>query len=583
MHDQYESVVSSPLVHLLRRVGVLALLVLAGSVAMLVLINIVYAGRIFPGVRADGIQVGGLSREEAKVRLAAEIERFQGELLTLQSGDQILRIPVGKLGVEHDAATAANLAFSYGRQGTLGERLHAQLRALTGRDTIIGSFKLDQTQLATYLGPFIDDLSEPVNDATLVSEESSISVQPAAVGRRVNIGALSQLIDARVGTLDSADITVPVYEVKPAIETEPLQKEAERMRTALEGPITLAYADEQREVGTDTLKSWLVVQRTSAVRNLAPSFVVPAQVKVSIDEGAVKKYVANLASSIDQPGRNAVLTVADGKITVTDASRNGRKLDQVKARGQLVSVMNGSVDERRIDLALAEVKPEVREDNLEQLGIKERISQGVTYFPGSSASRIINVRTGASRYDGLLIKPGQVFSFNEFLGDVTAEAGFVQEKVIIGNKIEKQYGGGLCQVSSTAYRAALLAGLPILERHNHSYAVSYYTAPYNAPGLDATIYAPSVDMRFKNDTGSYILIQTRLEGTSLKFDFYGTKTKEGVIRGPEFVDGSNDAAKASQTVFYRDIKDLSGKVIKTDPVHTRYKPSGEFSTKPQYN
>ena len=183
----------------------------------------------------------------------------------------------------------------------------------------------------------------------------------------------------------------------------------------------------------------------------------------------------------------------------------------------------------------------------------------------------------------MLLKPGETFSFGKLLGDVGPETGYVPELVILGDHEEMQYGGGLCQVSSTAFRAALAAGLPITERVNHAFAISYYTWPYNVPGLDATIYYPIVDFKFVNDTGHYILMQTIMSGYDLKFDFFGTKTKSGVIRGPEFVSGSNDAKQASHTVFYRDVLDLTGAVIKTDKFDTYYKPSTDFPVTKQFN
>jgi vancomycin resistance protein YoaR len=183
---------------------------------------------------------------------------------------------------------------------------------------------------------------------------------------------------------------------------------------------------------------------------------------------------------------------------------------------------------------------------------------------------------GAAKFNGVLIKPGQNFSFNDYLGEVGAEQGYAPGLVILGDREEMQYGGGLCQVSSTAYRAALMAGLPITSRVNHSFAIDYYTAPYGVPGVDATIYLPKPDLSFKNDTGHHILVQTKMVGTTLHFYFYGTKTKSGVIRGPFFVTGSSDATQPSQTVFYRDVLDLNGAVTKTDTVNTYYKSSLDF-------
>jgi vancomycin resistance protein YoaR len=183
----------------------------------------------------------------------------------------------------------------------------------------------------------------------------------------------------------------------------------------------------------------------------------------------------------------------------------------------------------------------------------------------------------------VVLKPGETFSFGKLLGDVGPETGYVPELVILADHEEKQYGGGLCQVSSTAFRAALAAGLPITERHNHSFAISYYTWPYSAPGVDATIYYPQVDFKFVNDTGHYLLMQTTMKGTDLKFDFFGTKTKSGAIRGPEFISGDSDTTKPSHTVFYRDVLDLDGKVIKTDTFNTYYKSSKDFPVQKEFN
>ncbi|MEO7617987.1 MAG: VanW family protein, partial [Candidatus Saccharibacteria bacterium] len=183
----------------------------------------------------------------------------------------------------------------------------------------------------------------------------------------------------------------------------------------------------------------------------------------------------------------------------------------------------------------------------------------------------------------VLLAPGEQFSFGKILGDVGAEQGYKPELVILGDHEEKQYGGGLCQVSSTAYRAALLAGLPINQRYNHSFAISYYTAPYGVPGVDATIYYPQVDFKFTNDTGNYILIQTHMEGTTLTFDYYGTKVKSGQIRGPYFITGTTDNKQPSTTVFYRDVLDLAGNVIKTDTVNTHYESSDKYPVQKTYN
>jgi len=181
-----------------------------------------------------------------------------------------------------------------------------------------------------------------------------------------------------------------------------------------------------------------------------------------------------------------------------------------------------------------------------------------------------------------MIKPDEDFSFNKALGAVDASTGYLPELVILADKTVPEFGGGLCQVSSTAYRAALNSGLPILERHAHAYPVSYYK-PY---GVDATIYLPSPDMRFTNDTGKYIYVQTKIIGTKLYFDFFGTKKDVNIkFSGNPDANGAVDTVekvastlteqdargpKSFTATFYRHIYDITGKLLDNDKFTSKY-------------
>jgi vancomycin resistance protein YoaR len=197
-------------------------------------------------------------------------------------------------------------------------------------------------------------------------------------------------------------------------------------------------------------------------------------------------------------------------------------------------------------LPVAVTKPTIGNDAAEELGIRELLGIGETDFSGSPPNRIHNIRVGAARFNGILVKPGEEFSFNALLGPVGPETGYKPELVIKQDKTVPEYGGGLCQVSTTAFRAAVFSGLPITERRNHAYIVRYY----NPPGFDATIYPPHPDLRFINDTEGHILIQTSVSGTKLRFEFYGTSDGRNVeIIGPTVYDKRPDgSAKATLTV-----------------------------------
>ncbi len=328
------------------------------------------------------------------------------------------------------------------------------------------------------------------------------------------------------------------------------------------------------------MANWLAATPTDLPlkKDILTNYYTPPSENSStyFDSLKIAAWVKDLAGKINTEPQDAELTIVDGRATVFAQSRNGLQLDEATTISAITSYLNSQTTNGQIALSVKTIPAAVSNENIDKLGIKELISEGVTYFPGSPANRLQNVRTGAKKFNGVLLKPGQVFSFGEYLGEVSAATGYAPGLIILGDHEEKAYGGGLCQVSSTAYRAALLAGLPILQRTNHAFAISYYTAPYGVPGVDATIYYPQVDMKFLNDTGHYILIQTQMYGTTLKFDFYGTKTKSGVIRGPEYISGNSDPTIPSHTVFYRDVLDLNGKVTKTDTIHTYYQSSLDF-------
>ena len=154
------------------------------------------------------------------------------------------------------------------------------------------------------------------------------------------------------------------------------------------------------------------------------------------------------------------------------------------------------------------------------MGIVEQISEGTTYFRGSTRERVQNIVTAANKLRGVVIPPGEEFSFNKRVGDVTAANGFVDSLIIRGDRTETGVGGGVCQVSTTVFRAAFWGGYPVLERYPHGYVVSWY----GEPGLDASIFTPDVDFRFRNDTGSFLLIQPEVDTAKgrITFYFYGT-------------------------------------------------------------
>ncbi len=236
-----------------------------------------------------------------------------------------------------------------------------------------------------------------------------------------------------------------------------------------------------------------------------------------------------LSQAIDVEAVNALFEFHQGRVTVFKPANNGRKLDTQLFRqrftDQLTNLANQSPPTAQLlfELPVEEIEPLIRTERANEFGIKELLGQGESFFRGSIAGRIHNIVLASSRINGVLISPGETFSFNDTVGDISAATGYKQAYVIKSGRTVLDDGGGVCQVSTTLFRAVLNSGLPILERSPHSYRVAYYEQGF-PPGLDATVYAPSPDLKFKNDTSNHILIQTKIDTTNyyLSFEIYGT-------------------------------------------------------------
>lgn len=225
---------------------------------------------------------------------------------------------------------------------------------------------------------------------------------------------------------------------------------------------------------------------------------------------------------------DAAFAFQDGKVTTFKQSSDGQEADLEAVKNKLTSqftkiMFSDKPQTTTINIPIKILKPNITTEKVNNIGIKELIAEGVSFFQHSIPSRIYNVTLAAARLNGILIAPNEIFSFNKALGDISSFTGYKQAYIIQNGKTVLGDGGGVCQVSTTFFRAILNAGLPIVERNAHAYRVSYYEQN-SPPGLDATIYVPSVDLKFKNDTGKYILVQTSIDPTiqKLTFSLFGT-------------------------------------------------------------
>lgn len=244
----------------------------------------------------------------------------------------------------------------------------------------------------------------------------------------------------------------------------------------------------------------------------------------------VQTLMEDIAPSLERTAGSVVIGKdAEGTVTFEGVGIPGRTLNGDASADIILEALRLGIDD--VFLAVDEPPPSVTvtDEGLRGMGIRELVSVGESAFAGSTQNRIHNIRTGLKKFNGHLIAKDETFSFVKVLGPVNGQTGYLKELTILGDKTLPDYGGGLCQVSTTAYRGAWEAGFPIAQRRNHSYTVRYY-APQ---GTDATVYPPHTDIKFHNDSPGALLMQTHMEGTQAFFLTYGTPVeREASIIGP---------------------------------------------------
>lgn len=261
---------------------------------------------------------------------------------------------------------------------------------------------------------------------------------------------------------------------------------------------------------------------------------------------------------------DALFSVENNRVATFRQSIDGRKLDVVNAKkfveDKVPIIIASEKNQTYVyEIPSITIAPATSTEEANKFGIVEEIGVGKSFYRHSIPNRVHNVSLAASRLNGILVKPEEEFSFAKYLGDVSKYTGYKEAYIIQGGKTILGDGGGVCQVSSTLFRAILNSGLPIIERHAHAYRVGYYEQE-SPPGLDATVYVPTVDLKFKNDTKNYILIQTYVDPTeeSLTFVMYGKKDgREVEVTTPVVTNVS-----AAPEPLYQDDPTLPAGVVK---------------------
>jgi len=566
---------------------VVALLFLTTAIATTVY-ELEYANRIYRGVQVLGVDLGGMTSIEAERRLRATLAPFPAPSLVLRSRDRAWPLVAADLGIELDPQATVAAAFRVGRSGASlwNDLLDQALVALYGR-SVQPVIRYDEGQVTYALSRIARELNRPPREANLTVQDLEVIVTPPQNGREVDITATREALMRQLRSGEDGTVNLVIHEIEPAVSDLEEAQSAVKAIVAEPFLVTVLDGEERWYFALDraALVELLVLRSRSDSSG-------GTHLVATLDETGVYDFVAGIAAELDQPAQDAKLDfdMEAGQVIVLAPSRYGRRLDVEDGVQQILAAVEAG--QHQLSLSMQPVPPRVDSNRVDEMGIVELVAEGTTMFAGSSQARVHNIVAAARKLDGVVVPPGEVFSFNQHVGYVTAANGFEDSLIIWGDRTAVGVGGGVCQVSTTVFRAALFGGFPIVERWAHGYVVSWY----GEPGMDATVYVPTVDFKFRNDTDHFLLIKAivDLERGKLTFRFYGTKPDRTVevsppvienVRPPEKPMYLEDLALPTGTIkqvewpvdgrdatVRRVVRDAEGKVISDQKFVSHYQP-----------
>jgi len=472
-----------------------------GSVAALTIatltVGFVYAGspeRLADGVQIAGLDVGGMTVAEAEralERRAASVDRAP---LVVTVGTERFRLSPVELGVELDWGKAVEAARKRGDGFSFVRGLRRVYVDAFGADVSVPT-SVDRKAFGAALSPLSAAVDSPHRDAAIRLRGLEPVIVPARTGRVLDRAAAAELLVSSLAGFERRPVTLPFRPDTPAVRAADLRPALRQARIALSAPVRLIL---QTTAFTVTPKRLAELIR----------FPSGGERRLQVLGPEADAYFASLAKRVESKPKDAGFAVkADGSVRVVPAV-GGSVLDvPLTARNLLAAAL--SRQDRQAAIAVGTKPAERTTEEARAMGITDLISSYTTQYGGVS-NRLHNVRLVARLIDDTLIPPGATFSFNATTGERNAAKGFLEAPVIINGELQTGLGGGVCQVSTTVFNTAFEAGLKIVERTNHALYIGHYPQ-----GRDATVDYPTLDLKFVNDTGRWLLLRTFVSSSSL--------------------------------------------------------------------
>lgn len=513
-----------------------------------------YRDSIYPKVSVQGLGIGSKTLKEAFDILDEKNKNLSTKNITLTYEEQEYSTTLDELGIKLNTDETLIQAYRIKRKNNILD----SLQNIFQETDVNWVYNSDNEILESALGAKVNPALKTIADAKLEYKDGQIIIIPEQAGESLDVSKIAASI-LPIIVQDEVKLEIPLIKESPAITTSSWESQRNELDSFL-SKYEIFFNDTNIIIPPEEIVTWITIDQTTK--------------KIDISQDTIKEYLESVQKTLTSQPVNAKLRFnpETQQIEILEPGKEGTKLMMEESSKRIRNDILAGV--KRTELFVAVTSPLIDESQFDALGVKTLLGKGESNFRGSSKSRVKNINVAANKISSTLLKPGEEFSFVNTLGKVDARNGYLPELVIKGTKTIPEYGGGICQVSTTLFRAALNAGLPITERRAHSYVVNYY----GKPGLDATIYLPKPDFRFKNDTNHHILIQHYIVGTILYYEIYGTSTgKTAKTIEPVVLESSPDGSM--KTVAYREIYE-GDVMIKRDAFYSTYRPPNKVTSNP---